>query len=229
MRLVCVSDTHTYGSQITVPDGDVLIHAGDHTFRGTEGETVAALRWLEGLPHSRKLLVAGNHDFWFDHRFPSGHRFRNWKIQRTMRTPELINQFPSLTYLEDSGVEIDGISFWGSPWQPWYYDWAFQFNHPQYGGNEEAAKKWGEIPDSTQVLVTHGPPSGILDRAHDESKQGCAYLRRRVEELPQLAVHVFGHMHESYGETVHNGVRFVNAAINDIEYEPVNAPIVIDL
>lgn len=236
MRIVCISDTHTYGEHVDVPEGDVLIHSGDHTFRGTYGEVHASLKWLESLPHKHKVVIAGNHDFYFDERFPNGHLFRGWTIDRKGTVAELLAEFPSVTYLQDSGVMIDGVKFWGSPWQPAFYGWAFNF--PENDDHAAALAKWSEIPDDTQVLVTHGPPAGVLDKVYSwngDSRAGCPALMERVFKLAKLRLHAFGHLHESYGraEYVNQSdgadLTFVNAAINTREYEPTNKPIIVDL
>ena len=236
MKVVCISDTHTFGERIVVPDGDVLVHCGDHTFRGNYGEVRAALKWLESLPHAHKVIIAGNHDFYFDERFPNGHHFRDWTIDRKGTVAELLAEFPSVTYLQDEAVTIDGVKFYGSPWQPAFYGWAFNF--PEGDGYVAAIQKWAEIPDDVEVLITHGPPAGILDAVYSwngDNRAGCPALRERVEQLAKLRLHAFGHLHESYGrmDTEHRygqpAASFVNCAINTREYEPTNAPIVVEL
>jgi len=230
MKLVCISDTHTYGPRISVPDGDILIHAGDHTFRGTEFETEEALAWLESLPHAYKLIVAGNHDFFFDERFPSGHVFRSWAITRHRTVAEMLAKFPSVTYLQDSSAEIAGIKFFGSPWVPWFGDWAFNF--PRGDDGSVALEKRAEIPRDTQVLITHSAPYGILDAEYGYNASnphfGCPALRSRIDELPRLRLHVFGHLHSSYGRAKLGQIELVNAAINTRDYEPTNEPVAID-
>lgn len=228
MRLICVSDTHTYGKRVLVPDGDVLLHAGDHTFKGTETEVYTALAWLESLPHKHKLFIAGNHDWFFDINRPTS--FRGWNLTTNMAISEMLDCFPGITYLQDSGVEIDGLKFWGSPWQPAFYDWAFNLY-----GEPAAEKVWSQIPDDTNVLITHGPPHGILDRTlPGDQRAGCPVLARHLSRLSALRLHVFGHLHESYGRAefqAEDGAKltFVNASINTREYDPTNAPIVVDL
>ena len=126
-------------------------------------------------------------------------------------------------YLSDSGRTIDGVRVWGSPWQPWFYDWAF--NLPR---GAALAAKWALIPDGTDVLVTHGPPLGVLDTTLRGEPVGCAALRGRVAQLrPRL--HLFGHIHEAYGVVDHDGTLFVNASNCTLAYEPDNAAIVVDL
>src|SRR3712207_5545038 len=108
-RIVCISDTHNRNEQITVPEGDILIHAGDATFRGTIDEIERFNNWFAALPHRYKIFVAGNHDWLFQ------------TDNRLVRS--LLNE--NIIYLQDSSTEIDGIKFYGSPWQPRFYDWAF--------------------------------------------------------------------------------------------------------
>jgi predicted phosphodiesterase len=206
VRIVCISDTHGRHDDLVVPDGDVLIHAGDFTGRGEKAEVVAFSNWLAGLPHARKLVAAGNHDFAFEKR-PS--EARSW--------------LTAATYLQDSGVTIDGVTFWGSPWQPRFFDWAFNLDR-----GAPLAAKWALIPANTDVLVTHGPPHGILDRTSSGLHVGCEELLKVVERV-RPKVHVFGHIHEAYGQVVKGPTRFVNASNCTLRYQPTNPPIVVDL
>lgn len=191
-----------------IPAGDVLIHAGDISNVGTTDQIADFFRWFGALPHRRKLVIAGNHDFGFE---------RNPGAARAL-IPEGVD------YLLDSGVVIDGVPFWGSPWQPWFHDWAFNLER-----GAEIAAKWALIPDATEVLITHGPPHGILDRTSTGEAVGCEALAVRVGGLARLRLHVFGHIHEAYGREDRGPTTFVNAAICDRRYRPVNQPVVIDL
>jgi len=207
-RLVCVSDTHNRQGQFDVPDGDVLIHAGDLTGRGSPVEVAAANDWLGRLPHADRIVIAGNHDFLFEDQNAAA---------RSLLT--------NATYLEDSATEVRGLKFWGSPWQPWFHDWAF--NLPR---GPALAEKWRQIPEGVDVLVTHGPPSGILDETASGEHVGCEELRRRLDGMrtpPRL--HVFGHIHESHGILRTPRTIFVNASICDVGYRPVQNAIVVDL
>jgi len=206
MRIVCLSDTHSLHHHLTVPDGDLLLHAGDATNRGSLAEWDAFARWLAALPHRHKVAIAGNHEFCCE------------------RTPaQARGCLRGITYLQDELVEIEGLRIWGSPWQPWFYDWAFNLQR-----GPEIAAKWALIPDGIDVLVTHGPPAGILDLTSDGEAAGCADLRRELARV-RPALHVFGHIHEAYGEHVEHGCRHVNASICTLRYEPRQAPIVVDL
>lgn len=206
MRIVCLSDTHNLHDRITVPEGDLLIHAGDATMRGTLEEIVVFDAWLASLPHRHKVVVAGNHDFLFE------------------REPALARQLlRSAVYLQDSGVELDGLELWGSPWQPWFFDWAFNLRR-----GAPLREKWDLIPESTDVLITHGPPHGILDRVDGGELVGCEELLQAILRCrPRL--HVFGHIHEGYGQEKRDGVTFVNASNCNRAYRPVNPPVVVDL
>lgn len=177
MRLVCVADTHLYDDALgELPEGDVLVHAGDLLRSGRMVELEYAAQWLHAQPHRHKVVIAGNHDWCFV-RAPGPARAR---------------LAPAVTYLEDDEVTIEGVRFWGSPWQPEFYDWAF--NLPR---GEPLARKWAAIPSGVDVLVTHGPPRGYGDRVEGERK-GCDDLLEAVDRV-QPALHVFGHIHEDGG------------------------------
>ena len=207
MRIVCLSDTHNCNEEIAVPAGDILIHAGDATIRGTIDEIVLFNEWFSSLPHPYKIFVAGNHDWLFE---------IDPKLAKSLFTESVI-------YLQDSLVEIEGLKIYGSPWQPWFFDWAFNLSR-----GEPLAEKWKLIPEDTDILITHGPPFGILDFPPNGFSVGCERLRKRVEKIrPQL--HVFGHIHFSYGKLKKFGVEFANASICDEGYAPVNLPLVFDL
>lgn len=207
VRLVLISDTHNRHGDLELPAGDVLVHAGDATGRGTLPECAAFLAWLGAQPHPHKVLIAGNHDFLAE-REPQ--RFR-----------ALVP--PGVVYLEDESAAVAGLTFWGSPITPWFFDWAF---NRQRGA--EIAVHWARIPQGCDVLVTHGPPYGILDRTTRGDYAGCEELRRRVDVVaPKL--HVFGHIHEARGVLQQGGTTFVNACVLDAEYRLASEPVVVDL
>lgn len=206
MRLVCLSDTHCLHDRLTVPDGDVLLHAGDFSSRGKPHEIRAFDDWLATLPHPRKIVVAGNHDFLFQTDPPAARALLR-----------------HATYLEDAEAEVDGLRIYGSPWQPWFFDWAFNLRR-----GPEIAAKWAAIPAGVDVLITHGPPAGILDRTARGEAVGCADLLRELDRVrPRL--HLFGHIHEAYGRVEADGRVYVNASNCDLQYRPVQAPVVVDL
>jgi Icc-related predicted phosphoesterase len=210
VRIVCISDTHSLHRQIPeIPDGDVLVHAGDSLGQGTLENVEDLNEWLGTLPHRHKIVIAGNHD---------------WAFQET---PALAREaLTNAVYLKDSGIEIEGVRFWGSPWTPTFMDWAFMLERgkPLYD-------KWTLIPDNTDVLITHGPPKGFGDEANLGFKcqnVGCDQLLDRVRQLA-LKAHIFGHIHEGYGEYCLGKTRLVNASTCTIRYQPCNAPVVLEL
>lgn len=225
MRLVFVSDTHGMHGRMAhkVPDGDVLVHCGDMTGHGTLLEHTKVAGWLGSFQHTHKLAIAGNHD--------AAAEQDEDAVRREFSREGVL-------YLKDTCLDLDGVKFWGAPWTPNFCDWSFM---PERLGPELAAK-WDLIPEDTEVLITHGPPHGILD-AYSEPRYiekagqvhvGCELLRARIERLPALRLHAFGHIHEGHGYeevVLDNGrkVRFVNAAICTRSYTPFNPPIVVDL
>src|SRR5271156_4214435 len=154
-RLVFISDTHNLQDKITIPDGDILIHAGDLTMGGRPAEIAKAGQWLRSLLHPYKIVIAGNHDWLFQKRPMQAKALIS--EEPTVEGRDILD--PSIVYLQDSAVEVMGLKFYGSPWQPFFYDWAFNVTRGQLH------KYWDLIPSGLDVLITHGPPKGILDQA----------------------------------------------------------------
>ncbi len=197
MRIVAVADTHTFEADLgVIPAGDVFVHAGDLLRGGSLAELAPVAAWIRSLPHRHKIVVAGNHDACFETR------------RAAAKACALLE---GVTYLQDSGVTLDGVRFWGSPWQPAYNDWAF--NLPR---GAPLAAKWAEIPDALDVLITHGPPQGHGDRGPVEGREGCEDLRRRVREVEPL-LHLFGHIHQDGGVTREGATTFANVTTWECE------------
>ena len=214
MRCVAVSDTHNRADRVAIPDGDVLVHAGDLTMRGEPRELERAAAWLARLRPRFTAVVAipGNHDF---------------GAERDPVETRALFEAQGVTWLVDEPATVAGVAFYGSPWQPWFFDWAFNF--PRDDDGVAASAIWAKIPAATDVLVTHGPPRGILDRTEAGDHAGCPELRVAVEARRRIRAHVFGHIHEGYG-SVRAGERlFVNASTCDARYDAVNAPIVFEV
>jgi Icc-related predicted phosphoesterase len=205
MKLAITADLH--GFLPDIEPVDVLIIAGDicPVFNHDEWFQQQWLdgsfrQWLKSLrpkvPHI--IGIAGNHDFIFQTR------------PRTI--PEL---YLPWSYLLDDALEIDGVKFYGSPWIPNLPDWAF------HASDIILEDKWADIPDNTEVLITHGPPKNVRDRTdvrYGNIHAGCAYLAERVSKLPHLKLHVFGHIHEARGEMEIASARFINASFVDLDY-----------
>lgn len=206
MRIVCISDTHL--RFVSVPPGDLLIHAGDATIQGTEQEFRRFFDWFGKLPHTHKVFVAGNHD-WIFEKFPD--------VARSLIPP-------GVTYLQDELAVVNGLKIYGSPWQPEFMGWAF--NLPR---GWPMRKKWEVIPEGIDILVTHGPPLGILDFSpFGNEHAGCGDLRQELLRIkPRL--HVFGHIHHSYGKLELGGIQFANASICDEAYRATRQPILFEL
>lgn len=201
MRIVAISDTHGVHDRIeSLPAGDVLVHAGDFMNSGHDPHDIWSFnRWLGDQPFESRIVIGGNHD----------RLFQNSPGQaRTL----LLNA----TYLENSGVTIGGVSFWGSPYTPEFLNWAFM-----YSRGAAAKKYWDQIPDGLGVLISHGPPYGIRDQiAPGGEHLGCEELLKAVEDK-KPKVHIFGHIHGGAG-TLDNGVtRFINAAYLNEQYKPL--------
>lgn len=213
LRLVCISDTHN--RNVVLPDGDVLIHGGDLTSRGWAEECARALAWLGQLRQNGKfkhvVFIAGNHDFY---------------AEKDPETFAALAKAAGLIYLRDSVVEIDGINFWGAPWQPWFYDWAFNLER-----GPELQEKWDLIPSNTHVLITHGPPYGYGDTVMRPpgDKVGCENLKSTIQDRVKPLVHIFGHIHEGYGVYTDGVTQYINASTCTLRYKPTNAPIIVDL
>lgn len=232
VRLVCVSDTHNVLRQLapSIPAGDVLVHAGDATMGGRLTEIYEFCEALALLPHQHKVFVAGNHDWALYSSLDVLSRSRGAPSDRSAPSDPVQAQTMlravGVTYLEDSGAEVAGLRFWGSPWQPEFCDWAF--NLPR---GEALRDRWALIPERMDVLVTHGPPRGRGDTVGCE-RVGCDDLRDAVREK-RPRVHVFGHIHEGYGVSrgfpLETSTLSVNASSCDGRYRPVNAPVVLDV
>jgi len=209
VRLVCFSDSHGHAN-LSIPDGDVLIFAGDYSAgRGSIQETLKFGQFIESLPHKHKIIVAGNHDF---------------PIQKDVSVVKLF--IPNAIYLQDNEVVIENIKFYGSPYSPEFGHWAF--NLPR---GKHLHDKWAQIPDDTNVLITHGPPHGILDEvSYSGDRVGCWDLLDRANKLANLKCHLFGHIHEQSNQIakVRNRI-FANVSICDDNYNVIHNPVVIDL
>lgn len=198
MRLVAVADTHAFEEDLTVPDGDVFVHAGDLCRMGEIDELARQLSWMKSLPHRHKVLVAGNHDVAF--------------ARRPREARALLGD---IVYLQDEGAIVAGLRFWGSPWQPAFHDWSFNLER-----GEPLRERWALIPRGLDVLVTHGPPAGIGDAGSGMAERlGCDDLRRRVEDVvPRL--HLFGHIHQGGGLWRLGETTFANVTTWECERPP---------
>lgn len=207
MKIVCVSDLHM--ATPVLPKGHLLVCAGDLTSTGTEREIKTMVEWLSSQADSFPagvIFIAGNHDFLFQD---------EPKLAYAMLT------HPKLHYLENSGMHLGNLNFWGSPYTPRFYDWAFMKH------DAVLANMWSQIPRGTDILITHGPARGILDTNKRGDHCGSWSL---ADVLPRISIkyHIFGHIHESNGFKEMGHYTAVNAAIMDHMYSPENPAWVID-
>lgn len=218
MRILAISDTHNKHLQIpsrfienSDNSVDTIVHAGDVSSRGYKGEIIDFLKWYNELNFKNKILIAGNHDFYFEEGKPED-------------IAAMLAEYPNITYLNDSGVEIDGVKFWGSPVQPWFYNWAFNRK------GTDICKHWDLIPNDTCVLLTHGPVKGYLDMTQQGESVGCPYLLEKISQMSNLKLLVSGHIHEAYGRIdFPDGGIFLNASVLNLRYEMVNLPIQVEI
>jgi Icc-related predicted phosphoesterase len=234
MRIVCISDTHglhTIMEQYkSLPKGDILIHAGDCTNVGKPHEVTEFVHWFQNVKgFDTKIFIAGNHDFAFE-KVNEPHHNGDFDWFKNLMNEENLSQ-SDVVYLQDNEFVIESSEFskpikiYGSPWQPEFYNWAF--NLPRNGWELEL--KWKDIPEDTDILVTHGPPHGIRDFTPSNLQVGCEILRFHVESRIKPLIHVFGHIHHAHGAVQQDDTMYVNASICTERYIPSNKPIVIDI
>lgn len=220
MKLVCISDTHLQleDNYIELPIGDVLIHSGDALSFGNMDELIIFKNYLLSQKHKFKyiLYVPGNHDRIFEY------------------NPELainlLKEVNNLIVLQDNEIVINGIKFYGTSWHPKFGSWSFGIERGQ-----ELKRKYDLIPDDTNVLITHCPPYKILDVAPVNSFNkeplhvGSEELLEKINNLTKLQAHIFGHIHNSAGQVNINNVKYINAAICNEKYKPINKVIIYEI
>ncbi len=204
MRVAAISDTHGRRDW-SVPRCDVFVHAGDLTGDGSLWETALFAKRLEkemdspdGPQHA--IIVPGNHDECFEH----------------FLEPALTLFGPKVHVLLDQSFVLDGVCFYGSPWTPPFMQWSFM------AGENQLASLYENMPPAVDVLVTHGPPRGILDPGWKTPHAGSSSLARAVKKR-RVRHHVFGHLHAAGGHMMRQGETiFYNVAACDEQHRIVN-------
>jgi Icc-related predicted phosphoesterase len=207
LKIVVVSDTHGQHERLGILSGDVLIHCGDFGVGDRNGQkSIADLdSWFSRQRFRSIICIGGNHDFLAE------------ELQSRGKPV-----FRHAIYLEDESATLDGLVFYGAPWVPELASWA------HYRTADELKRAWAKIPENVDVLITHTPPKGILDKNSNGRECGCSQLRTRLQELrPQ--VHCFGHIHASAGTIDLAGTKYVNACIVNSRYEVVGKAIDIEV
>jgi len=205
--IVAVSDLH--GTLPEIPPCDLLLIAGDVCPITNHGVSFQAhwLRsafcdWLAATPARQRVFIAGNHDFVFE------------------QMPELLPSTWPGVYLQDAVFEWEGLKIWGTPWQPWFFDWAFNLREP------ELKEKWALIPEDTDILVVHGPPHGYGDgvpSSRGVRHTGSPSLLERIKKIkPKLVV--YGHIHEGRGQWQIGKTVLANVTILDEKYQHIYEP-----
>ena len=197
MKILHISDTHGCHRRLhDLPQTDIVVHSGDFTMNGSEQEALDFMNWLCDLPYPQKMFICGNHD-------------------DCLYGATIDGLDGNVHYLCNSGVEIDGVKFYGVP---------------MFMGDcitDHQSKHYANIPEDTDVLISHTPPFGILD-FDDNINYGSEELLARIKAV-QPRLHLFGHIHSRHGTTVLNGTTFSNGALMNVGYSNFRIPNLIEL
>ena len=203
MKILHISDTHGAHLRLReLPEADVVVHSGDFCMVGEEREALEFINWFCDLPYRHKIFICGNHD---DYLYDA---------------TGIEGLDSNVHYLRNSGVEIDGLKFYGVP----------MFMEDCISNRQ--ARNYAQIPDDTDVLITHSPAYGILDL--DDSIDG-EFIHYGAEEILSRVMsvhpraHLFGHIHRQHGVTQQNGIIFSNGAIMNNDYSKLNIPNIIEI
>lgn len=185
---------------------------------GYQHEIQQFCKWFNELgDYDHKVFIAGNHDWGFQ--------------DNTEKIMEIVNSYKWIDYLQDDMFMFgktdnyeDMIKIWGSPWQPEFYNWAF--NLPRKG--EELREKWNLIPADVDILVTHGPAYGYVDRVIGRPENlGCELLAEAIK-AKKPKIHVCGHIHSGYGYIFDGETHYINASVLNEQYNYTNKPLTVD-
>lgn len=211
MKIIAISDTHNKHKTLgTLPECDLLIHAGDATGQGRESEIKNFAQWFHKQPAKHKIFVPGNHEKEFENNLPAS---LLWFTEHCPGAHVLINE----------SITINGLKIYGSPVTPYFLNWAW---------NEHITglqKAWATIPTNTDILITHGPAYGILDTTFPGNKSlGCLVLLKEIQERVLPKIHICGHIHGGYGKATVKATTHYNVSICNEMYQPINPITVVD-
>lgn len=230
-RIIILSDTHNkkpfessdtqHAFRSPLPDADVLLHAGDLTGSGKRHEHQAQVEMLMEHPAELKVVIPGNHDITLDEPYSASHPWKHSTAQDLVAIREMYTGPEAREagiFLIKEGIQTfelkNGAQFtlYASAYQPEFCDWAFAYarSEDRFNPSPAVGRLLGRgaanpIPSHPQIdiMVTHGPPFGILDTVvgfgpRMNSSAGCQHLLRAVKRCkPRL--HAFGHIHEGWG------------------------------
>lgn len=229
MKITCISDTHDKHDELILPGGDLLLHAGDATMTGTKNQLTNFVLWLAKQPYTHKVWVAGNHDWGMEY---DQMAYEAWCGRRMREVKQLVGtrnfilelcKHHNIHYLNNESVQIEGLNIFGSPDQPAFCGWAFNRSH------KFLEDHWKIVPDDTNILITHCPAYGILDSLNNGDMVGDVALMKRINTLPNLKMHVCGHIHESRGILDVGPVKHVNASMLNDSYNVAYQPLSIEV
>lgn len=219
MKICIVSDTHSRKvKDMEIPlDTDILIHCGDFSYNARSLEQLNIhLKDLNEVKAKHTIFIAGNHD---------------WVCENySKNTIDQECKKYNITYLQDSMIEIEGLKIYGSPYTPKFGLWAFMKK------DDDLKEIWENIPENLDILITHGPPYGILDQcgvgafSAGQSVGSKTLLEEVLKKKPKI--HCFGHIHRDqnqYMQMVENGIHFINAAVVNEAYILTREPIIMEL
>lgn len=208
MKITCISDTHQHHKKLKMPSTDMIIHAGDFTYHGDMDEVQKFLQWYGEQQAKYKLLICGNHEVW---------------ISQQGDLLKQLCQNEGIQLLHNSHTVIEGLTIFGSPYSKKFGRWAYMADET------DLADMYDYIMPTTDILITHGPAYKQLDFCPG-GHVGSTALEAAIKKIPSLKLHVTGHIHESRGTMIKDGVLTVNAAIcgipySDVVYNPITVEI----
>jgi Icc-related predicted phosphoesterase len=208
VKIAAISDFHMR-FDFEIPTCDLLIVAGDALMMtGSEEQLVKFNNFLSAQrsKFDQCLFIPGNHEHCFED-FPE-------------ESCALISEAEVLI---DRLYNYKGMKIWGMPWTPPFGNMAFMADR------KKMKEKCNLIPEKLDVLVTHGPPKGMLDALPSGLQVGCEDLTERLESmmLPPV-VHIFGHIHHAHGIVRESKTTYYNVAMCSDKYKVIHQPTVID-
>ncbi len=221
MKIVATSDTHfSFGPEL-LPQGDMLLHAGDLMYTGYPDEWYARVDSMAALEYKHKILVPGNHDFHIQN-YPG---IAKAEMRRRGKT----------TIVDGGFVKTPDLSILTIPYVTGLDGWAYNLSADEHGMGRFLAAVTDDGRNVPDIVVSHGPMYRVLDAIHpaeqdDMRRQhaGSWELRRWFDKLgkkPYAFIH--GHIHESYGTEVIDGCKVFNVAMCNRKYERTNLGMVI--